>query len=93
MANLKVWEIISVSLSAIVGGMYWGPWLALTKSMRGFRPEVFLDIVRQMNRNMKPLMSFLTPVALLSLVPVILMSYKPIRVRGLATSCSRDQEL
>jgi hypothetical protein len=73
--TLKVWELISIVLSALVGGMYWGPWLALTRSMRTFKPEVFLDIVNRMNRNMESVMTILTPVALLSIAPVLFFSY------------------
>jgi hypothetical protein len=68
--NLKIWELISIVLSALVGGMYWGPWLALSRSMSTFRPEVFLDIVERMNRNMESVMTILTPVALLSIAPL-----------------------
>jgi uncharacterized membrane protein len=73
--NLKICEFISIVLSALVGGMYWGPWLALSRSMRTFKPEVFLDIVDRMNRNMESLMTILTPVALLSIAPVLFFSY------------------
>jgi hypothetical protein len=34
-----------------------------------------LDIVDRMNKNMGPLMTILTPVALLSIVPVLFISY------------------
>jgi len=73
--NLKIGELISIVLSAWVGGMYWGPWLALSRSMRTFRPEVFLDIVDRMNRNMESVMTILTPVALISIAPVLFFSY------------------
>jgi hypothetical protein len=42
---LKICELISIVFSAFVGGMYWGPWLALSRSLRTFTPEVFLDVV------------------------------------------------
>jgi uncharacterized membrane protein len=73
--NLKICELISIVLSALVGGMYWGPWLALSRSMRTFKPEVFLDIVDRMNRNMESVMTVLTPVALISIAPVLFTSY------------------
>jgi uncharacterized membrane protein len=73
--NLKICELISVVLSALVGGMYWGPWLALSRSMRTFKPEVFLDIVDRMNRNLESVMTILTPVALISIAPVLFFSY------------------
>jgi uncharacterized membrane protein len=43
--------------------------------MRRFKSEVFLDIVSQMNRNMESAMTILTPVALLSITPVLFFSY------------------
>ncbi len=73
--TLKIWELISIVLSALVGGMYWGPWLALSRSLRTFKPEVFLDIVDRMNRNMESVMTILTPAALLSIAPVLFFSY------------------
>jgi uncharacterized membrane protein len=72
---LKACELVSIILSALVGGMYWGPWLALTRSLKTFEPGVFLPIVRGLNRNMEPVMTILTPVGLLSIVPVLLISY------------------
>jgi uncharacterized membrane protein len=72
---LRICELISIVLSALVGGMYWGPWLALSRSMRTFKPEVFLDIVDRMNRNMESVMTVLTPVALISIAPVLFTSY------------------
>jgi uncharacterized membrane protein len=72
---LKIWELISIILSALVGGMFWGPWLALTRSISTFKPEILVAIVQQMNRNMAPLMTILMPAALLSIVPVLFISY------------------
>ena len=73
--TLKIGELISIILSAFVAGMFWGPWLALSRSMATFEPDVFLAIVQRMNRNMTSLMTILMPAALLSIVPVLLVSY------------------
>ena len=43
--TLKIFEIINIMLAAIVGGMYWGPWLALSRSLKEFNPVVFLAVV------------------------------------------------
>jgi uncharacterized membrane protein len=72
---LKICELISIIFSALVGGMYWGPWLALTRSFPSFEPSLFLATVRALNRNMGPVMTVLTPVGLLSIVPVLFISY------------------
>jgi uncharacterized membrane protein len=72
---MKTWELISIVLSALTAGMFHGPWIALSRSMRSFTPEVFLAIVDRMNRNMAPVMTVMMPATLLSIVPVLLMSY------------------
>jgi uncharacterized membrane protein len=72
---MKTWELISIVLSALVAGMFHGPWIALSRSMKTFTPEVFLAIVDRMNRNMAPVMTVLMPATLLSIIPVLLMSY------------------
>jgi uncharacterized membrane protein len=73
---MKTWELISIVLSALTAGMFYGPWIALSRSMKTFAPEVFLAIVDRMNRNMAPVMTVLLPAALLSIIPVLLMSYR-----------------
>jgi uncharacterized membrane protein len=73
--TLKIWELISILLSALVTGMFWGPWLALSRSISTFEPEVFLAIVHRMNQNMASVMTTLMPAALLSTVPVLFISH------------------
>ena len=72
---LKVWEFISILLSATTAGMFVGPWLALTRSFRTFEPEPFLAVTRRLNENMSAVMTPLMPVSLLSIVPVLVLSY------------------
>ena len=72
---MKIWELISIVLAILVSGMFWGPWLALSRSMATFEPQVFLAVVNRLNRNMAPVMTILMPAALLSLVPVLVLSY------------------
>jgi uncharacterized membrane protein len=73
---MKTWELISIVLSALTAGMFHGPWIALSRSMKTFSPEVFLEIVDRMNRNMAPVMTVLMPGTMLSIIPVILLSYR-----------------
>ncbi len=73
--SMKTWELISIVLAAMVAGMFHGPWVALSRFMSTFAPEVFLAIVDRMNRNMAPVMTVLMPAALLSIIPVLLLSY------------------
>ena len=73
--GLKVWELISILLAALVTGVFWGPWVGLTRSLATFTPEAFLAIGHRLNLNLAPLMTVLMPVSLLSMVAVLVTSY------------------
>ncbi len=73
--TLKIWELISIILSTLVAGILFGPWVALSGSVTNFKPEVWLAIVSRFNSNLLPVMSVLMPAALLSIVPVLFMTY------------------
>ena len=68
---LKVFEIINLTIAAIVGGMYWGPWLALSRSLDKLEPSAFLAVVQRLNNNMASIMTLLSPLSLLTTVGVI----------------------
>ncbi|WP_020596451.1 anthrone oxygenase family protein [Spirosoma panaciterrae] len=72
---LKCVELLNVVLSALVGGMYWGPYLALSRSLNTFEPDVFLSIAHRLNQNMAGLMTYLTPLGLLSTLPTLYLSF------------------
>ena len=73
--TLKIWELVSIVLAALVAGVFWGPWAGLSRSNATFEPDVFLAIVRRMSQNLGPLMAILMPAILLSTVPVLFLSY------------------
>lgn len=73
---IKTWELVSIVLSAFTAGMFHGPWIALSRSMKTFTPEIFLAIVDRMNRNMAPVMTVLMPATPLSIIPILLLSYR-----------------
>jgi len=73
--NLKTWELTSIFLSALVTGVFWGPWLGLSRSITTFSADVFLAIGHRMIRNLAPVMPFLMPAAILSIVPVLVISF------------------
>jgi uncharacterized membrane protein len=73
---MKTWQLISIVLSALTVGMFHGPWIALSRSMKTFSPEFFLEIVDRMNRNMAPVMTVLMPGTMLSIIPVLLSSFR-----------------
>ena len=72
---LKCFELFNLVLSALVGGMYWGPWLALSRSLDTFEPDVFLAITHRLNQNMAGLMTYLTPLGLLATLPTLYLSF------------------
>ena len=73
--TLKICELVSILLSALVLGAIWGPWLALSRSVATFQADVFLAVSHRMIRNLEPVMTLLIPAAMLSIVPVVLISY------------------
>jgi uncharacterized membrane protein len=72
---MKIAEVVSIVLLALVGGMYWGPWLALTRTMSNLKPAALLPVVEQLSKNMATIMTPLVPLSLLSTVPVLLLSF------------------
>jgi uncharacterized membrane protein len=73
MLALRLLDILNITLAALVCGIFWGPWLALTRSMRTFTPEVFLPVVHRLDQNLGRVMQGLFPIALLSFVPVLVL--------------------
>lgn len=49
--------------------------MALSRSISTFAPEVLLAIVNRLSRNIAPVMTVLIPAALLSMVPVLFLSF------------------
>lgn len=72
---LKICELIAIILSALVAGVFWGPWVSLSRSIAAFKPEVYLAITHRMTQNLEPVMTILMPAAVLSIVPVLFISY------------------
>jgi uncharacterized membrane protein len=72
---LKVSEVVCILLSALVGGMFWGPWVGVSRSIGSFEPEIFLAIGHRMGRNFSQVMPVLMPAALFSIAPVLALSF------------------
>jgi hypothetical protein len=68
-------ELVNILLSALVTGVFWGPWVGLTRSVATLSPPAFLAVGRRLNLNLAPLMTVLMPVALLSAVPTLVLSF------------------
>jgi hypothetical protein len=72
---LVVFEVLDIGLAALVAGVFWGPWVALTRSVATLEPAVFLAVVRRLVANLGPLMTVLMPVSLLATGPVLVLSF------------------
>jgi uncharacterized membrane protein len=73
---LEIWQFISILLSALVTGVFWGTWLGLSRSMASLTPETFLTIGHTMIGNLGLIMAILMPAAILATLPVLLLLYR-----------------
>ncbi len=71
---LHILQLVSILLVVLVFGVFWGPWLALSRSMASFEPAVFLPIVARMNKNLSGAMTVLMPLTLASLIAVAIFA-------------------
>jgi hypothetical protein len=85
---LTIVSFISILLCALLFGVFWGPWLALSRSMATFTPAVFIAITHRMDRNLGSLLTFLMPVALLSIVPVLILSFSVSTLTFVLAACA-----
>ena len=74
MNALRLLDILSITLAALVLGVFWGPWLGLTRSIATLTPEVFLVVVHRLDKNLGGIMGVLFPVTLLSILPVLALT-------------------
>ena len=74
--GLKAWQFISIMLSALVAGVFWGPWLGLSRSIADLSPEVFLAVGHTMIGNLAPIMPLLMPAAILSTIVSAFLLYR-----------------
>ena len=72
---VKIVEIASTLLAVLVFGVFWGPWVALTRSIRELAPDVFLVTVHRLDKNLGGLMGVLMPVTILALVPALFLTH------------------
>jgi len=67
-------ELASILLVALAVGVFWGPWIALTRSIADLDEASLLAVVHTLDRNLGRLMTVLLPLALLSIVAVVVVS-------------------
>jgi hypothetical protein len=75
MMVLRLLDILNITLAALVVGVFWGPWLALTRSMSRFAPDEFVAIVHRLDTNLGGIMTLLFPVTMLSFVPILVLTF------------------
>jgi hypothetical protein len=75
MLLLRLLDVLAITLAALVLGVFWGPWLALTRSIRTLTPDVFLVVVHRLDKNLGAIMGVLFPVTILSLIAVSILSF------------------
>lgn len=73
---LAIWQFISILLSALVTGVFWGTWLGLSRSMSSLTPETFLTVGHTMIGNLGTIMAILVPAALLAVAVVLYLLYR-----------------
>jgi uncharacterized membrane protein len=56
-------------------GVFWGPWLALTRSIRTLTPEVFLIVVHRLDKNLGAIMGILFPITMLAIIAMSVLSF------------------
>ena len=79
MTLLDSLDVVSITLAALVMGVFWGPWLALTRSIDTLTPDVFLVVVHRLDKNLGGIMGILFPLTLLSIIPVLVLSvHRPV---------------
>ena len=80
--KLKLAQFSTIILFALVMGVFWGTWFALSRSIAAFRPQTFLDIGQTAIRNLAVPMRILVPLALVS--ALILLALLPKRSAAFA---------
>jgi hypothetical protein len=73
---LEIWQFISILLSALVTGVFWGTWLSLSRSIALLTPETFLTIGHTMIGYLGTVMAILMPAAILATLPVLFLLYR-----------------
>jgi uncharacterized membrane protein len=82
--KLKLAQLSTILLFALVMGVFWGTWFALSRSIAGLRPQTFLDIGHTTIRNLGGPMSVLMPLSLVSAVVLLVLLPKRSKAFALA---------
>jgi hypothetical protein len=85
--KLKLTQFSTIILFALVMGVFWDTWFALSRSIVAFRQQTFLDIGQTAIRNLAVPMRILMPLALMSALILLVLLPKrsvafPLAVAG-----------
>jgi uncharacterized membrane protein len=73
---MKVLQLVSVMLFALVAGVFWGTWFSLSRSMEAITASTFLEVGKIMISNLGRPMSLLMPASIFSAVPIMYVLYR-----------------
>lgn len=82
--KLKLAQFSTNILFALVMGVFWGTWFALSRSIALQREQTFLDIGHTTIRNLGIPMSILMPLSLISAIVLLLLTPKRSKAFALA---------
>jgi hypothetical protein len=82
--KLKLAQFSTNILFALVMGVFWGAWFALSRSIAVLRAQTFLDIGHATIRNLGVPISILMPLSLVSAIIVLVLLPKRSKVFALA---------
>ena len=74
--KLKLAQFCTIILFALVMGVFWGTWFALSRSITAFSSQTFLDIGQTAIRNLAVPMRILMKLALVSALILIALLRK-----------------
>jgi uncharacterized membrane protein len=73
---MRILQLVSVMLFALVTGVFWGTWFSLSRSMDTVTAATFLEVGKIMISNLGGPMSLLLPGSILSAVPLMYLLYR-----------------
>jgi uncharacterized membrane protein len=73
---LKAIEFITLVLTALVTGVFWGTWFTLTRSLDTFSPAEFIHIGKTIIGNVGTPMSILMPATLAAMLLAIFLAFR-----------------
>lgn len=73
---MKLLQLVSVMLFALVTGVFWGTWFSLSRSMSDITPATFLEVGQIMISNLAGPMRILLPASILSGVAILYALYR-----------------